>query len=199
MKRFFAIVAVFLGFIIVSGCSPKKIVQPSAGTEQKQDTALARGPASDTSKMDEKKSPVSQPKEFLSEKQIAKAQPKESVSAVEELQAGLKDIHFAFDKYDITPEAQAILKEAAAALSKNIGARLMIEGHCDERGTNEYNLGLGDKRTNSVKDYLVSLGVPSGRLETISYGEEKPACNESTGECWAKNRRAHFVLVMEKQ
>jgi len=198
MKRFFAIVAVFLGFIIVSGCSQKKIVQPSAGIEQKQDQDPGKGLTSDTSKMDEKKSPVSESKEFLSEKQIAKAQPKESVSAIEELQAGLKDIHFDFDKYDITPEAQAILKEAAA-LSKNIKAKLMVEGHCDERGTNEYNLGLGDKRASSVKDYLVSLGIPSGRIETISYGEEKPMCNESTEACWSKNRRAHLVLIMEKQ
>ena len=136
---------------------------------------------------------------FLTEKQLAKAQPKETLSNIEEIQAGLKDILFDFDKYDITPEAKIILKEVASALSKNMKAKVVVEGHCDERGTNEYNLGLGDKRANSVKDYLVSLGVPSGRIETISYGEEKPICSESSEECWAKNRRAHFVLVMEKQ
>ena len=198
MKHLFVVIAVFLGVIIISGCSQKKIVQPSAGIEQKEDLASGKQSTSDTSKKDATKSTATDSKEFLSEKQIAKAQPKESVSSMEELQAGLKDVHFDFDKYDISPEAQAILKEAAAAISKNDKARLMVEGHCDERGTNEYNLGLGDKRANSVKVYLGSLGIPSGRIETISYGEEKPVCNESSEECWSKNRRAHLALVMEK-
>lgn len=198
MKRFFAVVAVLLGFVIISGCAQKKAVQPSAGTEQKQDPVADKG-LSGTPKKDVDKPRDSQPREILSEKQFAKAQPKETVSNIEEIQAGLKDIHFDFDKYDITPEAKMILKEVASALSKNIKAKVVVEGHCDERGTNEYNLGLGDKRANAVKDHLVSLGVPSGRIETISYGEEKPLCNEGSEECWAGNRRAHFVLVMEKQ
>ena len=73
----------------------------------------------------------------------------------------------------------------------------MVEGHCDERGTNEYNLALGDRRSRAVRDYLVALGIGSNRIETISYGEEKPVCAEKTEECWAKNRRAHFVVLRE--
>ena len=198
MKRFLAIVTVLLGFVIISGCAQKKVVQPSTVTEQKQDL-IAGKELSDTSKKNGNTPQGGQSKELLSEKQFAKAQPKETILNVEEIQAGLKDINFDFDKYDLTPEAKIILKEVASALSKNIKANVVVEGHCDERGTNEYNLGLGDKRANSVKDYLLSLGVPSGRIETISYGEEKPICTESSEGCWTKNRRAHFVLVMEKQ
>jgi len=80
-------------------------------------------------------------------------------------------------------------------MTKDSSAILSIEGHCDERGTNEYNLALGDRRAKAVKDYLVSLGVPSSRIETISYGEEKPLCSAQNEDCWAKNRRAHFVLL----
>jgi len=77
----------------------------------------------------------------------------------------------------------------------NPDAKILVEGHTDERGTNEYNLALGDRRANAVKDYLVSLGVSSSRIETISYGEEKPLCMGSDEECWQKNRRAHFVVM----
>jgi len=76
-------------------------------------------------------------------------------------------------------------------------ARLSLEGHCDERGTNEYNLALGDRRAKAVKDYLVSLGVASGRIDVISYGEEKPVCKEQSEDCWAKNRRAHFIVLIK--
>jgi len=82
-------------------------------------------------------------------------------------------------------------------MMKNSAATIMIEGHTDDRGTNEDNLALGDRRAKAVKDFIVSLGVQSSRVETISYGEERPACNEETEECWARNRRAHF-LVFEK-
>jgi peptidoglycan-associated lipoprotein len=80
-------------------------------------------------------------------------------------------------------------------MAKNSTARLSIEGHCDERGTNEYNLALGDRRAKAVKDYLTSLGVASGRMDVISYGEERPACTDQSEACWAKNRRAHFVVL----
>jgi len=107
----------------------------------------------------------------------------------------LKDVHFDFDKYDIRPEDAAILKGNAAQLMKNTGVRIQIEGHCDERGTVEYNLALGERRANSVQKYLVSLGVPSGRLSTISYGKEMPLDPGHNEEAWSKNRRAHFVVL----
>lgn len=107
------------------------------------------------------------------------------------------DILFAYDKYDIQESYRQNLQAVAAWMSKNTTARLSIEGHCDERGTNEYNLALGDRRGKAVKDSLVSLGVASARIDVISYGEEKPLCTEQTEDCWAKNRRAHFTVLIK--
>ncbi|HWO42706.1 MAG TPA: peptidoglycan-associated lipoprotein Pal [Candidatus Eisenbacteria bacterium] len=107
----------------------------------------------------------------------------------------LKDVFFDFDRYDLRPDARDILKANADWLKKNPSARVEIEGHCDDRGTNEYNLALGAKRSQAVKEYLVTLGIATDRLSTISYGEEIPVCKEPTEECRAKNRRARFVVV----
>jgi peptidoglycan-associated lipoprotein len=107
----------------------------------------------------------------------------------------LKDVHFAFDRSDLDPAARETLKANADWLRANPLARVQIEGHCDERGTNEYNLALGARRAAASKDYVVSLGVSVDRLSTASYGEEIPVCKESTEECWAKNRRGRFVIM----
>jgi len=107
----------------------------------------------------------------------------------------LHDIHFAFDRYDLSPEARGILAKNAEFILKFPRAKIQIEGHCDERGTNEYNLALGERRALSAKKYLVSLGVPAHRLATISYGEELPIDPRHNEEAWAKNRRAHFVIL----
>jgi peptidoglycan-associated lipoprotein len=105
----------------------------------------------------------------------------------------LRDIRFDFDRFDLTPEARAILADNAAWLESNPGTAVMIEGHCDDRGSTEYNVALGDRRAKSAMDYLVNLGVSSRRLSTISYGEERPTCMSGTEACWAENRRAHFA------
>ena len=107
----------------------------------------------------------------------------------------LKDVSFDFDKYDVRPQDISILKEDAAVLMKYSNLKIQIEGHCDERGTGEYNLALGERRANSVKKYLVSLGVPADRLSTISYGKEMPVDPGHNEEAWAKNRRAHFIIL----
>jgi peptidoglycan-associated lipoprotein len=104
------------------------------------------------------------------------------------------NIYFEFDKSRLTPMAQDTLMRHAAWLRENPDATVTIEGHADERGTNEYNLALGDRRADSAKDFLVDLGIPASRLTTISYGEERPLCMDQTEECWAKNRRGHFVV-----
>jgi peptidoglycan-associated lipoprotein len=107
-----------------------------------------------------------------------------------------KDIHFDFDKYDIRPgDDVEILKENAAVLNQFPRVKIQIEGHCDERGTNEYNLALGERRANSVKNYLISLGIAKNRISTLSYGEEKPLDPGHNEEAWAKNRRAHFIIL----
>jgi len=105
----------------------------------------------------------------------------------------LKDVHFAFDSYALDAQARDILAANAEWLKDNPRARTEIEGHCDERGTIEYNLALGARRAKAAKDYLVTLGIGPDRLSTISYGEELPLCRETTEECYARNRRVHFV------
>ena len=107
----------------------------------------------------------------------------------------LKDIRFDYDKYDIRRVDEGILRENAAFLKKNPKMKIQIEGHCDERGTVEYNLALGERRANSTKRYLVSLGITSDRISTISFGKERPLDPGHNEEAWAKNRRAHIVVL----
>src|SRR5437867_3860904 len=107
--------------------------------------------------------------------------------------AELEDIHFDFDRYDIRPGDARILDASAAWLRTNPSALLLIEGHCDERGTDAYNLALGDRRAKAAMDYLVSRGIQADRITALSYGEERPLCRERSEECCAKNRRAHFL------
>ena len=105
----------------------------------------------------------------------------------------LGDVFFDFDKSELRTDAVAQLKTNANWLEAKAGRKVIIEGHCDERGTNEYNLALGERRANSAKDYIVNLGVEPARLKTVSYGEEKPFAQGHSEEAWAQNRRAHFV------
>lgn len=107
----------------------------------------------------------------------------------------LKDIHFDFDRYDIRPGDAEILKGNATLLTKYPKVKIQIEGHCDERGTVEYNLALGERRANSAKKYLISLGIASDRISAISYGKERPLDPGHNEETWAKNRRAHPVIL----
>ena len=113
------------------------------------------------------------------------------------LDSDVQDAFFDYDKSEIRSDAADALTRDAAAIKSILtdfpNATVMVEGHCDERGSAEYNIGLGDRRASSAKDYLVRLGVPADRLKTISYGKERPPCTESTEECWQKNRRAHFA------
>ena len=106
----------------------------------------------------------------------------------------LKDIHFKFDKYDLDNNSRAILKGNADYLKHNPSLQIEVHGHCDERGTNNYNIALGERRAHSTKTYLVSQGVNSKRVRVISFGEEKPFCLDSNETCWYQNRRAHFMV-----
>jgi len=115
--------------------------------------------------------------------------PKEFVET-----SALRDIFFDFDKYEIRAGDAKTLEQNAGWLKSNANALLLIEGHADERGTNEYNLALGERRAKATRDHLVSLGITAARITVISYGEERPVCTERTEACWAKNRRAHFLV-----
>jgi peptidoglycan-associated lipoprotein len=114
-------------------------------------------------------------------------------AALKELQ--IPDIAFEYDKYSLTQEAQALLRSHVPAFLKYKGYKLVVEGHCDERGTVEYNLALGEERAAQAAKYLVNLGIEKERLKTISYGKEKPLDPNHNEAAWAKNRRAHFVVV----
>jgi peptidoglycan-associated lipoprotein len=114
----------------------------------------------------------------------------------ERISSELQDAYFDYDKSDVRGDARDALTRDASALKAILAdfpnATITLEGHCDERGSAEYNIGLGDRRASSAKEFLVSLGVPADRLKTVSYGKERPQCTESTESCWQKNRRAHF-------
>ncbi|MFQ5898789.1 MAG: peptidoglycan-associated lipoprotein Pal [Candidatus Methylomirabilia bacterium] len=108
--------------------------------------------------------------------------------------ANLEDIHFDFDRYSIRPREARVLDENAKWMKANPDYVILVEGHADERGTNEYNLALGERRAKSTMNYLLAQGVAADRIIIISYGEERPACTRKSEMCWAKNRRAHFAV-----
>jgi peptidoglycan-associated lipoprotein len=107
----------------------------------------------------------------------------------------LEDVYFAYDKADLSDKARASLQKNAQWMGKWTSTKITIEGHADSRGTNEYNLALGERRANAVRSYLSSLGVGAERMRTISYGEERPVCTEEEESCWSQNRRAHMIIT----
>jgi peptidoglycan-associated lipoprotein len=106
---------------------------------------------------------------------------------------GVRDPLFDYDRADIRPDAREALSQTAQFLRSYPQVRVTVEGHCDERGSTEYNLALGDRRAQAAKDFLVSLGVAADRMETVSYGKERPTCTDQNETCWQQNRRGHFV------
>ena len=106
----------------------------------------------------------------------------------------IQDIPFKFYKYDLDERSKKVLRENAEYLKKHPNAKIEIQGHCDERGSNNYNIALGERRANSTKKFLMDLGVSKDRMHIIRYGEEKPLCTDSNENCWWKNRRAHFMV-----
>lgn len=184
MKRFW--VFLLLMVFISVGCKQRVVTQPEAQQQAKEQQAREEAAKSKTAP--EAVTEQKMPSETVeSRERLAKS--------MEEEEGKFKDVLFDFDKYNVQNMYKAEMKSVAVWMTKNTDARLSVEGHCDERGTTEYNLALGERRAKSVKDYLVSLGVPSSRIETISFGAEKPVCTDHTEECWTKNRRAHFVIL----
>ena len=134
------------------------------------------------------------------EKPLVSSNPASPGSSLDALRQGraaadgpMKTIYFNFDSYALSADSRAVLKTNAAWLSANPGSVVEIEGHCDERGTTEYNLALGARRARAAMDYLITLGVNTSRMKTTSYGEELPACRDATEACYLNNRRARFV------
>lgn len=193
-KSIFLLIIVLLFVLSFFSCTKKTqppVIQDTSQTETKPTDSTITKPTD----LQRDKTP----RETITEREIQTAKSDDVKTIVKELQSKIKDVYFDFDKYDIKDESKPTLKQVADALISNRKINLVIEGHCDERGTREYNLSLGEKRANSVKQYLLSLGVSSSRIDTVSYGKEKPQCQEKTEECWAKNRRAHFVFLEAAQ
>ena len=199
-KTLSILILIFCMGLIMTGCPKKTVVkeEPSikkgeaARLEAERERAAKEAREKELEKMREEKAKKAQEKEF-EKSLIAKKEP--GIEG-EIFETGLlKDIHFDFDNYDIRPGDAEILKENAALLSKYSTAKVQIEGHCDERGTIEYNLALGERRANSTKKYLISLGVSPDRISTISYGKERPLDPGHNEEAWTKNRRAHTIIL----
>jgi peptidoglycan-associated lipoprotein len=123
----------------------------------------------------------------------APAPPPTPAPAATPFEQAVHDAYFDYDKADIRSDSREALAQTAEYLKANPSIRITIEGHCDERGSTEYNLGLGDRRSAAVREYLVSLGVSADRMNTVSFGKEKPFCLEHNETCWQQNRRGHFV------
>jgi peptidoglycan-associated lipoprotein len=181
------IVTIFILFIglIMMGCPKKTIVREEPSTKKEE-----------AAKIETER--VAKEKETKAKEEFEKSLVTQKTPGIEGVvfeSSLLKDIHFDFDKYDIRTEDMAILRENAALLKKYPNVKIQIEGHCDERGTIEYNLALGERRATSTKNYLVSLGIASDRISTITFGKEKPLDPGHDEKAWAKNRRAHTVIT----
>jgi peptidoglycan-associated lipoprotein len=191
--------------LLVSGC-PKKTVmkeEPSIKTEEQLAAERDKAARLEAERKEKEAKEMARMKEEEAQKQPAQKEFEKSLVAkktpgiegeVFESQL-LKDIHFDFDKYDVRPMDAEILMENAALLKKRASMKVQIEGYCDERGTEEYNLALGERRANSTKKSLVSLGISPDRISTISYGEERPLDPRHNEEAWARNRRAHTIIL----
>ena len=183
MARRMSLTGVLLLTVLAAGCAKKPVVFVASApspTRMGPPAAAAGGGPSAPSRSSSRpaSAPAPQPAEFKPT-------------------AALKDIRFDFDRYDLTATATKTLDMDAAWLKDNAQTLLLIEGHADERGTNEYNLALGERRAKAAADYLVGQGVKTARITTISYGEERPLCTERTEACWARNRRDHFLVKAE--
>ncbi|MGO9139399.1 MAG: peptidoglycan-associated lipoprotein Pal [Syntrophales bacterium] len=186
MKRFFVALIVFTiaGFVLW-GCSTAAVKQTSAG---EQPTVQAQAAAKSGESPDQaKKAGMSAPEKSMAEQESKK----------EAVEGGMQfsDVHFDFDKYNLKSGERVSLNKIADWLNKNQNYMVRIEGNCDERGTAEYNLALGNRRANAAMNYLVTLGIKKARIKAISYGKEKPLDPGHNEEAWAKNRRDHFVVM----
>ena len=181
-KSFFVLTIGLLGVVMVfGGCAKKAKPDASSGVEEERMVS--------SSEIGEDVSGSEKPGMTESELSPGGTGQEEGVSA-----GGLTTIHFDFDKFNIREEMRPVMKGNSDWLKSHPDVKVSIEGHADERGTNEYNLALGERRAQATKRYLASLGVDKGRLSTISYGEERPSCSKKLESCYSKNRRAQFKL-----
>jgi len=184
-KKWFVVLGVIISLMVMVSCAKKAVKEEPVVTGKAGEQAWGKpGEGAERAGVEEKSLQAS-----LERKKYPGIEGEFLESSL------LKDIHFGFDRYDLTPKAREILAQNAELLLKNPRAKIQVEGHCDERGTVEYNLALGERRANTTKQYLMSLGVSEDRLSSISYGEEMPLDPKHNEEAWAQNRRAHFIIL----
>ena len=194
MKKNLTFVGIFVvlifGLTIFTGCAEKKsVVTNSVAQEQEVAPAQKAAQTTDTSKL----SDTMNPNDSTNQNDTIRGKSaRVETTAIPE--TSVRDIKFDFDSSIIRPDAREILIVNADFLLKNRISSIVIEGHCDERGTAEYNMALGQRRAQETKKYLVNLGIKESTIRTISYGEERPLEPGNTEEAWAKNRRAHFLI-----
>ncbi len=179
------------GLFFTVSCAKKTVVSEPEGTQIEQEETTT----GETEQMtgDEMTAAEKAKQRELEEQRLKEQREKEARKAAKARFVN-KNIHFEFDKSELTAKAQQILKKKAGWLEKNPDEDVLIEGHCDERGTTEYNLALGERRAQAARDFLINMGISSSRISYVSYGEEKPLDPASNPEAWAKNRRAEFVI-----
>lgn len=179
------------GLFFTVSCAKKTVVSEPEGTQIEQEETTT----GETEQMtgDEMTAAEKAKQRELEEQRLKEQREKEARKAAKARFVN-KNIHFEFDKSELTAKAQEILKKKAGWLEKNPDEDVLIEGHCDERGTTEYNLALGERRAQAARDFLINMGISSSRISYVSYGEEKPLDPASNPEAWAKNRRAEFVI-----
>lgn len=183
------VLAMILGLLLLTiSCAKAPVRTTPIGVSAEEEARLAAARAAQE-RMEEEKIKKGEKGELTVSKLY---EDKEELKALETFQN--QDIHFAFDSYVLSSKAQKILDNKVTWLRNHPAIKIIIEGHCDERGSNEYNLALGERRANSAREYLVNAGISKDRLHTISYGEEKPLALGSDEASWAINRRAHFVV-----
>ena len=175
----------------VSSCAKNKISSEPATTTSEE---AAQRQAEEQARQRELERQKALKEEDLSDESLSGEMARQRTPSARSIFEN-EDVYFEFDSIRLSPQAQEILTQKANWLRANPAAEIIIEGHCDNRGTNEYNLALGEGRAQSAKAFLVDLGIDSSRLETISYGEERPIDHAQTEEGWSKNRRAHFEIV----
>jgi len=188
MQKHWTILALVLMMLVAfsfSACTKSKISSQPSTTTSAEDEARQRA--------EEEARQKALREENLREESLSEQQAQERMES-EQSKFENDDIYFEFDSIRLAPEAQEILTQKAAWLRKNPSARVTLEGHCDDRGTNEYNLALGEGRAQSARAFLADLGIKASRLTTISYGEERPIATGQNEEAWARNRRVHFVI-----
>jgi len=174
---------------LVAGEKKAAAAQSEADIKKKEAEAAAKEEAA-------RKLAAEQQKEDV--KELALKRDAAAAATAEKEQTAFEDIYFVFDKSTIEPEAREILKRLASLLGSNKNYSLVVEGHCDERGTVEYNLALGQRRADAAMKYLVDLGLDKESIKTITYGKERPLNPGQDEEAWAKNRRAHFLTTLKK-